>query len=88
VSDLGKIAWKRAHIVFGGADAGLRAIEAGSFVSPQWVPQMADSTAVMRAIRRDPGVSYPVLTPNMRGCVLFVCGDQAIVFVSDATMWT
>ena len=46
---------------------GLSAIEAGSFVSPRWVPQMADSAEVLAAIRRAPDVSYPVLTPNMKG---------------------
>ena len=49
------------------ATAGLTVIEAGSFVSPKWVPQMADSAEVMAAIRRRPGVSYPVLVPNMKG---------------------
>ena len=49
------------------ADAGLRAVEAGSFVSPKWVPQMADSAEVMARIRRNPGVAYPVLVPNMKG---------------------
>jgi len=52
-------------------DAGLPVIEAGSFVSPQWVPQMADSGEVLRAVlaspRRRRGVSFPVLTPNLRG---------------------
>ncbi|EXI89150.1 MAG: Hydroxymethylglutaryl-CoA lyase YngG [Candidatus Accumulibacter sp. BA-94] len=52
-------------------DAGLSAIEVGAFVSPQWVPQMADSGEVLRAVlaspRRRPGVSFPVLTPNLRG---------------------
>lgn len=47
--------------------AGLTTIEATSFVSPQWVPQMADNAAVMAALRRLPGVSYPVLTPNRKG---------------------
>lgn len=47
--------------------AGLKAIEATSFVSPKWVPQMADNAAVMAAIRRLPGVAYPVLAPNMKG---------------------
>ena len=46
---------------------GLMAIEAGSFVSPKWVPQMADTAAVLAGIARRPGVSYPVLVPNMRG---------------------
>jgi len=48
-------------------DAGLRAIEAAAFVSPKWVPQMADAPDVMARIRRKPGVSYPVLVPNMMG---------------------
>ncbi|NNK77448.1 MAG: hydroxymethylglutaryl-CoA lyase [Litoreibacter sp.] len=47
--------------------AGFRRIEVASFVSPKWVPQMADSGAVMAAIRRVPGVSYAALTPNLRG---------------------
>jgi hydroxymethylglutaryl-CoA lyase len=47
--------------------AGLPAIEATSFVSPKWVPQMADAPQVMAGIRRKPGVSYPVLVPNMKG---------------------
>ncbi len=49
------------------ADAGLPAVEAGAFVSPKWVPQMADSADVLKGIRRKPGVSYPVLVPNMKG---------------------
>ncbi len=49
------------------ADAGLPAVEAGAFVSPKWVPQMADSAAVLKGIRRKPGVAYPVLVPNMQG---------------------
>ncbi|HTO85692.1 MAG TPA: hydroxymethylglutaryl-CoA lyase [Methylomirabilota bacterium] len=49
------------------ADAGLPVVEAGAFVSPKWVPQMADSAAVMAAIKRKPDVSYPVLVPNMQG---------------------
>lgn len=46
---------------------GLTAVEAGAFVSPKWVPQMADSGDVLRRIARRPGVSYPVLVPNMAG---------------------
>jgi isopropylmalate/homocitrate/citramalate synthase len=49
------------------ADAGLRVIEAGAFVSPRWVPQMADTAAVYSEIPKDPGVEYPVLVPNMKG---------------------
>jgi hydroxymethylglutaryl-CoA lyase len=48
-------------------DAGLRVIEAGAFVSPKWVPQMADSAEVFRNIPKDPGMEYPVLVPNMKG---------------------
>ena len=48
-------------------DAGLQSVEAGSFVSPKWVPQMADSADVMARIRRKAGVTYPVLVPNMKG---------------------
>jgi hydroxymethylglutaryl-CoA lyase len=47
--------------------AGLRVVEAGSFVSPKWVPQMADTAQVLARIRRRPGVGYPVLVPNMKG---------------------
>ncbi|HEX7192879.1 MAG TPA: hydroxymethylglutaryl-CoA lyase [Thermoanaerobaculia bacterium] len=49
------------------ADAGLRVIEAGAFVSPKWVPQMADTAEVYRDIPKDPGVEFPVLVPNMKG---------------------
>src|SRR5215472_11373355 len=49
------------------AEAGLTAIESGSFVSPKWVPQMADTAAVLAGLRRTHGVSYPVLVPNMQG---------------------
>ena len=47
--------------------AGLRDIEVTSFVSPKWVPQMADNAQVMAGIRRQPGVRYSVLTPNLKG---------------------
>jgi len=47
--------------------AGLPVIETGAFVSPKWVPQMADSAAVMAGLTRKSGVSYPVLVPNMQG---------------------
>ena len=45
-------------------DAGLREIEVTSFVSPKWVPQMADNAQVMAGIHRKPGVRYSVLAPN------------------------
>jgi len=49
------------------ADAGLKSVEAGAFVSPKWVPQMAASDDVLGTIKRKQGVSYPVLTPNIKG---------------------
>lgn len=49
------------------ADAGLKTIEATAFVSPKWVPQMGDHAELMRALPRRAGVSYPVLTPNVKG---------------------
>lgn len=49
------------------ADAGIRHIEAASFVSPKWVPQMGDAAEVMRGIQRRPGVVYSALTPNLQG---------------------
>ncbi|HTS21434.1 MAG TPA: hydroxymethylglutaryl-CoA lyase [Casimicrobiaceae bacterium] len=66
------------------SDAGLPAIEATSFVSPKWVPQMADAAAVMAAIRRRPGVRYPVLTPNLQGfeAALAAGCDEVAVFVA------
>jgi hydroxymethylglutaryl-CoA lyase len=65
-------------------DAGLPAIEATSFVSPKWVPQMADNARVMAAIRRKPGVRYPVLTPNLQGfeAALAAGCDEVAVFVA------
>ena len=65
-------------------DAGLPAIEATSFVSPKWVPQMADGAQVMAAIRRKPGVRYPVLTPNRHGfeAALAAGCDEVAVFVA------
>jgi len=46
---------------------GLRTVEATSFVSPKWVPQLADAAEVFTGIRKVPGVSYPVLVPNLQG---------------------
>ena len=47
--------------------AGLTSIEAGSFVSPKWAPQMADTASVLKAVARHSGVSFPVLVPNAKG---------------------
>jgi hydroxymethylglutaryl-CoA lyase len=63
-------------------DAGLREIEVTSFVSPKWVPQMADALDVMAGIARKPGVRYSVLTPNMKGWEAAVATrpDEIVVF--------
>ncbi|HEY3584957.1 MAG TPA: hydroxymethylglutaryl-CoA lyase, partial [Casimicrobiaceae bacterium] len=65
-------------------DAGMPAIEATSFVSPKWVPQMADAADVMARIRRKPGVRYPVLTPNVKGydAARAAGDDEVAVFVA------
>src|SRR5215468_1060084 len=65
-------------------DAGFPAIEATSFVSPKWVPQMADNAQVMAAIHRKAGVRYPVLTPNLKGfeAALAAGCDEVAVFVA------
>jgi hydroxymethylglutaryl-CoA lyase len=66
--------------------AGCREIEATSFVSPKWVPQMADNAAVMAGIRRQPGVRYSVLTPNLKGLEAALAAprsqwpDEVVVF--------
>jgi hydroxymethylglutaryl-CoA lyase len=49
------------------SSTGLQTIEATSFVSPKWVPQLADAAEVYAGIRKVPGVSYPVLVPNLQG---------------------
>jgi hydroxymethylglutaryl-CoA lyase len=49
------------------ADCGFRSVEATSFVSPKWVPQLADAAEVFAGLRRKPGVGYPVLVPNLQG---------------------
>jgi len=49
------------------AAAGCPVVEAGAFVSPKWVPQMADTAEVLAALKRRPGVRYPVLVPNLKG---------------------
>ena len=65
-------------------DAGLKEIEVTSFVSPKWVPQMADALDVMAGLRRLPGVRYSVLTPNMKGfkAALPSKPDEIVVFAS------
>ncbi|BAL22861.1 hydroxymethylglutaryl-CoA lyase [Azoarcus sp. KH32C] len=64
------------------AEAGLKTIEATSFVSPKWVPQMGDNAEVMARIARRPGVAYPVLTPNLKGfeAALAAGAEEVAVF--------
>jgi len=65
-------------------EAGLHEIEVTSFVSPKWVPQMADNVAVMAGIARQPGVRYSVLTPNLQGyeAAVKTQPDEIVVFGS------
>lgn len=63
-------------------EAGLPVVEATSFVSPKWVPQLADAPEVLAKIRRKPGVSYPVLVPNRKGldgAIAAGC-DEIVIF--------
>ena len=68
-------------------DAGLREIEVTSYVSPKWVPQMADNAQVMRGIRRQAGVRYSVLVPNLQGLDAALADaairpDEVVVFAA------
>jgi len=66
------------------AAAGVPVVEAGSFVSPKWVPQMADSHDVLAGVQRRAGVRYPVLTPNMKGfeAALAAGADEVAIFAA------
>ncbi|HAS6600012.1 hydroxymethylglutaryl-CoA lyase [Vibrio parahaemolyticus] len=66
------------------SDTGLSHIEAGSFVSPKWVPQMADSKEVMQNITRRASVTYSALTPNLQGLeqALDAVANQVAIFTS------
>ena len=66
------------------SDTGIRAIEATAFVSPKWVPQMADNAEIMSGIHKKAGVSYPVLVPNMQGfeAALAAGCDEVAVFAA------
>ncbi|NRF30707.1 hydroxymethylglutaryl-CoA lyase [Vibrio coralliilyticus] len=68
------------------SSSGLTHIEAGSFVSPKWVPQMADSLEVMSKITRAPNVTYAALTPNIRGFeqALDANANEVAVFTSSS----
>lgn len=66
------------------SNSGLKAIEAASFVSPKWIPQMADGAAVLAAIDRRDGVRYSALTPNLRGFedAIAAGADEVAVFAA------
>ena len=66
------------------ATAGHTVIEAGSFVNPRWIPQMADSAEVFAGIRRQPGVRYAALTPNLQGFERAVAAgaDEVAIFAA------
>ncbi|HEV2111208.1 MAG TPA: hydroxymethylglutaryl-CoA lyase, partial [Gammaproteobacteria bacterium] len=65
---------------------GLKTIEATSFVSPKWIPQLADAEEVFRGISRHPGIAYPVLVPNERGMErALACGAQEIAVFTAAS---
>lgn len=68
------------------ANAGLSYIEAGAFVSPKWVPQMADTAEVLSKINRKAGVVYPVLVPNEKGMdAALECGVEEIAIFTAAS---
>jgi hydroxymethylglutaryl-CoA lyase len=70
--------------------AGLSVIEAGSFVSPKWVPQMAASAEVYQSIQPKPGVSYPMLVPNLKGleAALAVGVKEIAIFAAASEAFT
>ncbi|GGD74138.1 hydroxymethylglutaryl-CoA lyase [Lacimicrobium alkaliphilum] len=72
------------------ADAGLNIVESGSFVSPKWVPQMADSSEVFAAISRKAGVTYSALTPNLKGfeAALAAKADEVAIFGAASESFT
>jgi hydroxymethylglutaryl-CoA lyase len=74
----------RVKLIEALADSGLTTIEAGSFVSPKWVPQMAETDAVLARLKPRKGVSYPVLIPNLKGlsAALAAGAQEVAVFVS------
>jgi hydroxymethylglutaryl-CoA lyase len=74
----------KIHLIDLLSDSGFRKIEATSFVSPKWVPQMADAAEVMAGIKRKAGVTYGVLTPNLKGfeAAQAAGADEVAIFAS------
>lgn len=76
----------KVALVNGLAQAGLGYIEVGSFVSPKWVPQMADTAAVFAAIEQRPQIVYAALTPNLRGLEsALACGVKEVAVFAAAS---
>ncbi|MBW3663772.1 MAG: hydroxymethylglutaryl-CoA lyase [Actinobacteria bacterium] len=80
----------KVAFIDGLAQTGLAVVEATSFVSPKWVPQLADAADVMAAIDRRPGVRYPVLVPNEQGLdrALAAGADEVAVFTAASEAFT
>lgn len=72
------------------SETGLRYIETGSFVSPRWVPQMANSDEVFAGIKRHPSVTYAALTPNLKGLerAIDAKADEVAVFVAASEQFS
>ncbi len=76
----------RVKLIESLADAGLKTIEAGSFVSPKWVPQMAQTESVLGRLHSRVGVSYPVLVPNSKGLeAAFAAGAREVAVFAAAS---
>jgi len=78
----------RVELIQALAAAGLKSIEAGSFVSPKWVPQMAGTDAVLGRLTRAAGVSFPVLVPNLQGLEAALASDVSEIAVFAAASET
>lgn len=72
------------------SETGLRYIETGSFVSPRWVPQMANSDEVFAGIKRHPSITYAALTPNLKGLerAIDAKADEVAVFVAASEQFS
>eukprot|EP00921_Rhytidocystis_pertsovi_P022443 GHVQ01035865.1.p1 GENE.GHVQ01035865.1~~GHVQ01035865.1.p1 ORF type:complete len:416 (+),score=43.86 GHVQ01035865.1:1201-2448(+) len=81
---------RKAELINALADSGLQSIEAGAFVNPKWVPQMAGTADVYARINRRPGVTYPALVPNIKGYLMAKeCGvTEVAVFTGASEMFT
>jgi hydroxymethylglutaryl-CoA lyase len=78
----------KIRLIEGLADAGLTSIEAGAFVSPKWVPQMADSAQVLAGLKKRPGMRYSVLVPNLQGFTAAMAAGAAEVAIFGAASET